>query len=105
MLGNIAETGTSNVFMVKEGTVMTPAPNRTFLNGITRQRVIALLREAGVEVLETSLTVEDFLDADELFSTGNYSKVVPITRIEDRDLQPGPVHAKARKLYWEWAHA
>jgi branched-chain amino acid aminotransferase len=105
MLGNIAETGTSNVFMVKDGTVLTPAPNRTFLNGITRQRVIALLREAGVEVLERSLTVEDFLDADELFSTGNYSKVVPITRIEDRDLQPGPVQAKARKLYWEWAHA
>ena len=105
MLGNIAETGTSNVFMVKDGTVLTPAPNRTFLNGITRQRVIALLREAGVEVLERSLTVEDFLDADELFSTGNYAKVVPITRIEDRDLQPGPVQAKARKLYWEWAHA
>lgn len=104
MLGNVAETGTSNVFMVKDGVVMTPAPNRTFLNGITRQRVIALLRQAGVEVLEASLTVEDFMDADELFSTGNYSKVVPITRIEDRELQPGPVHARARKLYWEWAH-
>jgi branched-chain amino acid aminotransferase len=105
MLGNVAETGTSNVFMAKDGIVMTPAPNRSFLNGITRQRVIALLREAGVEVVEKTLTVEDFLDADEIFSTGNYSKVVPITRIEERSLQPGPVHAKARKLYWEWAHA
>jgi len=104
MLGNVAETGTSNIFMVKDGVAKTPAPNRSFLSGITRRRTIGLLREAGVEVEETTLTVEDFLDADEIFSTGNYSKVVPITRIEDRELQPGPIQAKARKLYWDWAH-
>jgi branched-chain amino acid aminotransferase len=56
-------------------------------------------------VRETTLSVADFLDADEIFSTGNYSKVVPVTRMEDRNLQPGPVHDKARRLYWEWAHA
>jgi branched-chain amino acid aminotransferase len=105
MLGNVAETGTSNIFMAKDGVVMTPAPNRSFLAGITRRRVISLLREAGVEVLEKMLTIKDFMDADEIFSTGNYSKVVPITRIEDRMLQPGPLHGKARKLYWAWAHA
>ncbi len=105
MLGNVAETGTSNIFMVKDGVVMTPAPNRSFLNGITRQRVIRLLRAAGVEVEETMLAVQDFLDADEIFSTGNFSKVVPVTRIEDRELQPGPMQSKARKLYWDWAHS
>ena len=105
MLGNVAETATSNVFLVKDGTIFTPQPNGTFLNGITRQRVIALLRDAGHEVCETVLKVDDFLDADELFSTGNYSKVVPITRIEDRQLQPGPMQKKARDLYWAWAHA
>jgi branched-chain amino acid aminotransferase len=51
------------------------------------------------------LSVRDFLEADEIFSTGNHSKVVPITRIEARDLQPGPVAKKARELYWEWAHS
>lgn len=105
MLGNVAETATSNVFMAKDGVVMTPAPNGSFLAGITRSRVISLLREAGVEVREGMLRVADFLDADEIFSTGNYSKVVPVTRIEGRDLQPGPIQAKARQLYWEWAHA
>ena len=45
MLGNIAELGTANVFMAKDGVVYTPVANGTFLNGITRQRVIALLRE------------------------------------------------------------
>jgi len=104
MLGNVAETGTSNVFMARDGVVFTPAPNGTFLNGITRQRVIRILREAGVEVREQALTVADFMAADEIFSTGNYSKVVPITRIEDRDLQPGPLGIRARALYWEWAH-
>ena len=105
LLGNIAETGTSNVFMVKDGVVLTPAPNGSFLAGITRRRVIGLLREAGTEVRECTLGAADFLDADEIFSTGNYSKVVPVTRIEGRDLQPGPVQARARRLYWEWAHA
>lgn len=105
MLGNIAETGTSNIFMVKDGVVLTPVPNQCFLNGITRQRVIRVLRESGVEVAETALTMADFLDADEIFSTGNYSKVVPVTRIEGRDLQPGPLGNKARSLYWEWAHS
>ena len=105
MLGNIAETGTSNIFMVKDGVVLTPAPNGSFLNGITRQRVIALLKASGLEIRETALTAADFLDADEIFSTGNYSKVVPVTRIEGRELQPGPVHARARKLYWDWAHS
>jgi branched-chain amino acid aminotransferase len=105
MLGNVVETATSNVFIVKDGVVLTPAPNRSFLAGITRNRVIGLLRQSGAEVAETVLTIEDFLDADEIFSSGNYAKVVPITRIEDRELQPGPLHAKARKLYWEWAHA
>ncbi|MCF1505585.1 branched-chain amino acid aminotransferase [Afifella sp. H1R] len=105
MLGNVAETGTSNIFMAKDGVVFTPAPNGTFLNGITRQRVIYLLRQAGVEVREQALTITDFMAADEIFSSGNYSKVVPVNRIEDRDLQPGPIGNRARALYWEWAHA
>ena len=54
---------------------------------------------------EKTLSVREFLEADEIFSTGNHSKVVPITRIEDRNLQPGPVAKKARELYWEWAHS
>ncbi len=105
MLGNVAETGTSNIFMAKDGVVFTPAPNGTFLTGITRARTIGLLREAGVTVVEKSLTVQDFMTADEIFSTGNHSKIVPVIRVEDRELQPGPLGGKARALYWEFAHA
>ena len=103
MLGNVAETSSSNIFMVKDGVVMTPIPNGTFLNGITRQRTIQLLRAAGHTVMETSLRYSDFETADEIFSSGNYSKVVPVTRIDERSLQPGPVSRKARELYFEYA--
>lgn len=105
MLGNVAEAGTSNLFMVKDGVVKTPVRNGTFLAGITRERTIDLLRRTGVTVEETTLTVADFMDADEIFSSGNNSKVVPINRIEGRELQPGPMMLKARKLYWDWAHS
>ena len=105
MLGNVAETGTSNVFLVKDGAVFTPVANGTFLAGITRQRIMKLLKDDGHEVVESRLHVTDFMDADEIFSTGNHSKVVPIIRIEDRELQAGPVARRARALYWDWAHS
>lgn len=104
MLGNVAELASSNVFMVKDGVVLTPAENRTFLAGITRTRTMALLADAGYRVEARTLTVADFLDADEAFSTGNMGKVLPITRIEDRELQPGPIATRARELYWDFAH-
>jgi branched-chain amino acid aminotransferase len=105
MLGNVAELATSNVFMAKDGVVFTPIANGTFLAGITRQRVIGLLRGAGVKVVETTLAYRDFEGADEIFATGNYSKVVPVTRIGARSLQFGPHYTKARELYWAFAHS
>jgi len=89
---------------VKDGVVHTPIPNGTFLNGITRQRVIKLLRDREVEVVEHSLTPDDLSVVDEIFSTGNHGKVIPVIRYEDRELQPGPVGALTRELYWEFAH-
>ena len=105
MLGNVAELATSNIFLAKDGVVFTPIPNGTFLAGITRHRTINLLRERGVRVIEKTLSYQEFQQADEIFSTGNYSKVVPVTRIDDRTLPFGPIYTKARELYWAFAHA
>jgi branched-chain amino acid aminotransferase len=105
MLGNVAELGTANVFLAKDGVVYTPVANGTFLNGITRQRVISLLRDAGVTVVQKTLVYADFQDADEIFSTSNFSKVSPVTRIDERPLQPGKFYGKARELYWDYAHS
>ena len=100
---NVAEFATANLFIVKDGVAHTPVLNRTFLNGITRRRVIGLLRDDGVQVVERSMGFDDVLNADEVFSTGNLDKVLPATRINDRDYQPGPVGKRARALYFEWA--
>ena len=105
MLGNVAELATANIFLGRDGVVYTPLPNGTFLNGITRQRVIRLLRDADIPVVETTLRYRDFETADEIFSTGNYSKVMPVVRIDGRSLQPGPLYRRARELYWDFAHS
>lgn len=103
-IGNVAEFATANLFMAKDGVAYTPAINGTFLNGITRQRVIKLLRDAGQEVVEGRITPKDLLEADEIFNTGNWGKVMYVNRYENRDLQPGPVYQRARDLYWEFSH-
>jgi branched-chain amino acid aminotransferase len=104
-IGNVAEFTAQNLFVVKGGVCSTPVPNGTFLDGITRQRVIALLRAAGTEVVERTVRPDELLAADEIFATGNHSKVMPCLRYEGVALAPGPCAARARALYWEWARA
>ncbi len=104
-LGNVAELATANVFLARDGVVTTPVANGAFLNGVTRQRVLKLLAGAGAPVREATLGYQDFLEADEIFVTGNFGKVTPVGRIDDRALAPGPMFRKARQLYWEFAHS
>jgi branched-chain amino acid aminotransferase len=102
-IGHVAEFATANIFLAKEGGLVTPSPNGTFLNGITRQRVIQLLRADGIEVTERAIRRQELAEADEIFSTGNYAKVQAYSRVDDRDLQPGPLYRRARELYWDYA--
>ena len=104
-LGNVAESATSNVFMVRDGEVLTPIPNGTFLNGITRQRLIGLLREDGVAVHETTLSLDDFRAADEVFMSGNLAKVTPVSAFDDVEYGIGALTRRARMLYMDWARS
>lgn len=101
--GNVAEFTTSNLFIATGRVVRTPVANGSFLAGITRARVIELLGQTGVAVVEETLRLADVLDADEVFLTGNYPKVLPLTRIEDRDYDEGPMALLARDLYFSFA--
>jgi branched-chain amino acid aminotransferase len=101
--GAVAEFAYANLFMVSDGTIHTPKINGTFLDGITRQRVIALLSEAGHDVVERSIRFEELTTADELFGTGNYYKIAPCTRLDNREFAAGPVYAKTRELYFNFA--
>lgn len=102
-MGNVAESATANVFMVKDGVVFTPIANGTFLSGITRARHIANLRADGAEVHEAVLTLADFHAADEVFLSGNFAKVTPVTAFDDTSYQHGPVTRRVREMYWDWA--
>ena len=102
-MGNVAETATANIFMVKDGEVFTPIPNGTFLSGITRARHISNMNAAGINVHEIVLTYANFESADEIFMSGNMNKVTAVTAFEDFQFQIGPITKKVRNLYWEWA--
>lgn len=102
-IGNVAEFSYANLFYAKDGKVFTPVINGTFLNGLTRQRVIRLLREDSVDVTEKTVTYTELENADEIFGTGNYYKVAPCVKLDDRNLQPGPMTKRAQELYWAFA--
>ncbi len=102
-LGNLAETATANVFLVKDGVVFTPVGNGTFLSGITRARHIANLRADGVEVVETVLTFEDAHRADEIFLSGNFAKITAVAEFDGTPYPHRPMTERARALYLDWA--
>nr|WP_269106626.1 branched-chain amino acid aminotransferase [Massilia sp. TS11] len=102
-IGNVAEFAASNIFLVTpEGKVVTPVANGTFLAGITRARVMQLLRDAGTPVEERVVKPEELETAIEIFNTGNHGKVTPCIRYEQRQLAVGPVATLARDLYFAW---
>ena len=98
--GMVAEFATSNLFFVTDaGRVVTPVPNRTFLAGITRARVIKLLAGDGIMVEERSVAPGELNSAKEIFNTGNYGKVQPCIRYESHTLPIGPIATLARERY------
>lgn len=104
-LGNVAESASANVFMVRSGEIHTPIANGTFLSGITRARHIANLTAAGYIVHESVLTYGDFHGADEVFLSGNMSKVTAVSEFDGTKYPHGPVTRHTRSLYWDWALA
>ena len=106
-VGNVAESASANVFMVKDGEVFTPVPNGTFLAGITRERHMINMAADGMTVHEAVLSFEDFQDADEVFLSGNMMKVTPVSAFDDTSYEIGananPVTRRVREMYWDWA--
>jgi len=106
-MGNVAESASANVFMVKDGEVFTPIPNGTFLAGITRERHMINMNADGLKIHETVLSFDDFHDADEVFLSGNMMKVTPVAAFDDTTYEIGananPVTRRVREMYWDWA--
>lgn len=101
--GNLAESTTSNVFVVKDGCLITPPLSAHILEGITRDSVITLAREElGLTVVERDISFSELYSVDECFLAGTGVEIVPVTQIDHYVLQPsgvGEVSAAVRRLY------
>ena len=96
--GNLAECSGANLFLVMDGALHTPTPDR-FLNGITRQTVMDLAREAGLEVTERRIKPEELERAQEVFVTGSAAEITPVGRIDNRTYEVGPVTKQLQATY------
>jgi branched-chain amino acid aminotransferase len=98
-LGELAEGGGSNVFIVAGGTLLTPPLDAGILPGITRAVVLELAREVGVPAREEPIAVKDLLAADEAFITSTLKEVLPIATVDGAPLAGGRHHPVATRLH------
>jgi branched-chain amino acid aminotransferase len=92
--GEVAECTGDNIFIIKQGTLKTPPPDAGILEGITRNAVMKLAREAGYPVVEQVMTRHDLYTADECFLTGTAAEIVPVVTLDGRSIgsgKPGPM--------------
>jgi branched-chain amino acid aminotransferase len=88
--GQVAEATGANIFFVKDGVIHTPTPD-CFLNGITRQTVIALAKRRGIEVVERVIMPEELRDFSECFLTGSAAEVTPVSEIGPYTFKPATI--------------
>ena len=98
----LAEGALSNIFLVRGGGLFTPPVEDGLLAGITRAAVLELAAETGVPAEQRSLTVQDLLEADEAFLANSIMEILPIARIERREIgggKPGPATRRLAEAY------
>jgi branched-chain amino acid aminotransferase len=106
--GEIAECAQSNVFIVRNGRVLTPPLDAGLLAGITREFVFEVGREAGIDVSEATIRDGDLLGADEVFITGTTRELTPVVAVDDRQIgtgQPGPITQRLLATFRQMARA
>jgi branched-chain amino acid aminotransferase len=96
--GEVAECTGDNLFLVRDGRLSTPPNEAGILEGITREAVIRLAREAGFDVQEVPLTKHDVYIADECFLTGTAAEVVPVVKVDSRTIGDGTPGKITRQL-------
>ena len=94
--GKILECSTSNIFMIKDGVIVTPREN-IFL-GTVRNLVIEIAKKNGFEVIERDIEMDEFLLADEVFITATYKKIIPVVNIDSTLINDGAVGEKTKEL-------
>jgi len=87
--GYVAEATGDNIFIVRDGSILTPPPHAGILEGITRNTVMGLARDMGIEVEERLFTLYDVYTADECFLTGTAAEVIPMVKLDGRTVGDG----------------
>lgn len=106
--GHVAEGAACNIFLVRDGKLITPATSENILEGITRDSIMQLAREeVGVETVERIIDRSELYQCEEMFFTGTAVEVAPITRVDHREVGDGtigPIARRLRQLYHDAVH-
>lgn len=106
--GEVAECTGDNLFLVRDGVLLTPPLDAGILEGITRDTVIELAKEAGIEVQEVALTKHDVYVAHECFLTGTAAEVIPVVKVDSCSIgsgKPGPVTLDLKERFHQLTRA
>jgi D-alanine transaminase len=106
--GVVTEGAASNIFVIKNGRLVTPPKGPFILPGITRDLVVEIARAKGIPCDELPVKIEALTSADEVWLTSSTKEILPITRIDGKpvgDGKPGPMHARMFALYKEYKQA
>ena len=96
--GRVSESTGSNIFLVINGEIHTPVPD-CFLNGITRQAVIEIAKNEGINVIERDIYPDEISKAEEIFLTGSAVEVTPVGKIDNQNFKVGNITTKISSLY------
>jgi branched-chain amino acid aminotransferase len=96
--GLVAEATGANIFVIKDGAIKTPIPD-CFLNGLTRQTVIQLAKDLGLQIEEARIEPEELHQADEIFLTGTAAEVTAVGKIDNTEFKVGPITRQLRETY------
>ena len=96
--GRVSESTGSNIFLVINGEIHTPVPD-CFLNGITRQAVIEIAKNEGINVIERDIYPDEISKAEEIFLTGSAVEVTPVGKIDNQNFKVGDITTKISGLY------
>src|SRR5690625_4384976 len=102
--GVVTECGSSNVFLVKDGKIYTHPATDRILKGCVRMAVERFAKELNIPFIEEPFTLDDIVDADEMFLTSSMSEIMPVLKVDDviiQDGKPGPITKKLQTLYMQ----
>jgi branched-chain amino acid aminotransferase len=100
--GFISEATTTNLFIVKDNEFFTPHLSAGVLQGVTRNRIIELVRELGYNIFETTLTPYAVTNADEAFLTGTLGEILPLVRVKGIEIGDGKPGAMTKRIMEEF---